>query len=267
LIVACNIFIQLQLNFFCISVMAFRLKSYIQFALIISVILSSLHYYLKVKEYRFSPRFIRSMGEKYAGRSPSVYVKSIMTDLRASTAGPIIPAESLGVLDMLKGRTAVNRQKKLSNEKSTVWLSVNFGGIQGRIHFFHLSWSEYLALVGVPMKSIGSSSLHWMNQSCTVLSGSLQRHRTEESFVHEHFEPGKHVRFGVFENYIVEISEDTWLLCYGRGLTMASFLYCFLGWISQADFFSPILMLSIALYSLLVDIADYSLQFYHRFFR
>ncbi|CDW61091.1 ERG2 and Sigma1 receptor like protein [Trichuris trichiura] len=92
--------------------------------------------------------------------------------------------------------------------------------------------SEYVAIIGSPVKTVGNTARLWMNHSCTVLSGSLER---SDGFQKDNFQPGKHARFAQLDSSIVELNEEKWLLCYGRGLTpmaMPYMTFCMLG---QAD--------------------------------
>uniref|UniRef100_A0A5S6QEW0 Sigma non-opioid intracellular receptor 1 n=1 Tax=Trichuris muris TaxID=70415 RepID=A0A5S6QEW0_TRIMR len=201
---------------------------------------SMIRYALVHNSYLFSPRHIRSLGEKYAGQPLADSVMGIHQDLNLEYRKHLIKPWSKGLLDHFEKQT-YSRSRGLA---TGFWLPFNGGGLVGRIHFIHISMFEYLAIIGSPVKTAGTSGWLWMNQTCAVLSGSVER---SDGFQRETFEPGKHVRLGQFQSSIVELNEDTWLFCYGRGFTPTAIPYMMLHMVGNADFLSIIQLTSISM--------------------
>lgn len=66
-----------------------------------------------------------------------------------------------------------------------------------------------------------------MNQSCAILVGNVQRWKDGFQLTVDKAGPGEHIRFGMFENSVVDLAENTWALCYGRG-ELDYFVCCFI---------------------------------------
>ncbi|VDP33784.1 unnamed protein product [Soboliphyme baturini] len=187
-----------------------------RYIVLLSVLCTLVQYYLARKAYIFSPRHIKSVGEKLAGQPPSNCLEGIYSELKRSYPSHLIPVSSKGFVDYLSSLTPEEVTYKRSVHRPT-WFAFNVGGLSGKIHLLHVSTTEYIAILGTPFRSSGASGIHWMNQSCTVLSGSMQRLTDSSGLRKEEFLPGSHARFASLENALVELTDDTWLLCYGRG--------------------------------------------------
>ncbi|KFD55125.1 hypothetical protein M514_04043 [Trichuris suis] len=199
---------------------------------------SIVHYTLMQSWFVFSPRRIRSLGEKYAGQPLADSVIGIHRDLSLVYGRHVIDPWSKGVFDYFEKP----KYPRSRGSEAGFWLPFYSGGLVGRIHFIHVSFSEYVAIVGSPVRTVGMSGWLWMNHTCTVLSGSLER---LDGLQRENFQPGKHVRFGQFESSIVELNEETWLFCYGRGYTPLAVPYLTFGMASHAHFVPIIQLMSI----------------------
>ncbi|CDW58078.1 sigma 1 type opioid receptor [Trichuris trichiura] len=183
------------------------------------------------------------MGEKYAGQPLTESVNGIHRDLKLVYGDHIMDLWSKGLISHF-------RNQKFRPSETAFWLPFCGGGFVGRIHFVHISLSEYVAIIGSPVKTVGNTARLWMNHSCTVLSGSLER---SDGFQKDNFQPGKHARFAQLDSSIVELNEETWLFCYGRGFTpmaMPYMTFCMLG---QADIIPTIDLVTVAAKSVLTE--------------
>lgn len=149
---------------------------------------------------------MKQLGEKYAKNVPfeQVFKESaqLIKELRKSYGADRIVREAYPANDFL----------------------MSFGGAIVKVQLLYASLTEYLALINAPSTTAGSFGLHWMNQSCTVLSGRFRRFRAGSDSI-ESFSSGQHARSRMFENFGVSLTNGTWLLCQGRGFAPASAPY------------------------------------------
>jgi len=170
--------------------------------ILVSLAASGVHYLINNKSYTFKAAEIKRLGEKYAGQHPNQCLSKITNDLRRSYGAHVL------------------------SSASTRWISISPGGMKTKIYFLHASLTEFLAVVGYPLATHGHYGLHWMNESCSVLTGNLQQAKDDPAtLLRQDFGPGDHVRFGMFEGSFLATGDDTWLLCYGRGFLPTSLPY------------------------------------------
>lgn len=50
-----------------------------------------------------------------------------------------------------------------------------------------------------------------------MLTGTVERWRSDHSLNKEEFNPGQTVRFLNFETYVIKLNDDAWAVCYSRG--------------------------------------------------
>jgi len=184
--------------------------------ILLSLFCTIVHYLINKKSFIFSPREVKTIAEKYIGQHPTQSQAKLLGDIRRKYSSHVLPP------------TDPN------------WFTLSAGGLRTKIFLIHVSMTEYMAIIGSPMSTAGHAGFHWMNQSCTVLTGSLQRFKDGPQLTREDFGPGEHVRFGMFEGSVVEFSDETWLLCYGRGFVPATAPYVTLNALtSSVDPLSP----------------------------
>uniref|UniRef100_A0A915J6B5 Sigma non-opioid intracellular receptor 1 n=1 Tax=Romanomermis culicivorax TaxID=13658 RepID=A0A915J6B5_ROMCU len=107
----------------------------------------------------------------------------------------------------------------------------NIGGALVKIRILYLSMTEYLALIHAPVPSTGHSGLHWMNQSCLILSGKIVQFKTGDAeYGRKEIFAGRYLRLFMFEPSIISTSSrnETWMLCRGSGFVPASFPSAFI---------------------------------------
>lgn len=139
-----------------------------------SVCGSAIHYILNHKSYVFSPKEIRRIGEQYGGQHPNQCASKIVAELNRKYIPHILPD--------------THRQ----------WLTVSTSGLKGKMMFLHASITEYLAIIGSPLKGGGHAGIHWLNQTCHVLTGGVQRWKSGALSAREDFGPGMHFSFFIF---------------------------------------------------------------------
>jgi len=159
---------------------------------------SAVHYLVQHKSFIFSPKQLRAIAEKYTGQHPTQCLQKLTTDLRRQYHPHVL----------------------LDSELK--WIPFASGGHHGKILLLHGSFTEFLALIGTPSKSSGSLGVHWQNFTCSILVGSVHRWKDGALTPREEHGPGDNFRQYMFETSFVETSEDTWMLCYGRGVMPAS---------------------------------------------
>lgn len=188
-------------------------------AIFVCAFASMVHYFVNNKNFTIAVKDIKTIGAKYAGQNPSTSLQQILHDFRRLYADHMIPTAE------------------------TNWFTLG-GALSVKVYLLHVSLTEYLAVVGSPIRTSGHTGFHWMNQSCTVLVGSVQRSKDGFQLSRDKAGPGDHVRLAMFENSVVELAEDTWALCYGRGVVPASVPYLSLNFAtSSVDPLTPARML------------------------
>lgn len=175
------------------------LFKYFRILILFSLLASGLHYLINNKSYTFKAADIKRLGEKYAGQHPSQCLSKIANDLRRTYGAHVL------------------------SSANTRWHSVSTGGLKTKIYFLHASWTEYLAVVGYPLTTSGHVGVHWTNESCSILTGNIQQAKDDPVTLNrQDFGPGDHVRFGMFETSLLAAGDETWMLCYGRGVLAAN---------------------------------------------
>lgn len=177
--------------------MARLLMKLFRLVIFLSLLFSLVHYFLSSKGYTFQHRELHKIAEKYAGQPPSQFMPKILLDIRRRY-GPHVIAE-----------------------KETDWVSMAAGGLRAKLFLISASLTEYLAVFGSPIRTSGHTGFHWVNQSCSVLLGSVER-SMEGQLTKEDFGPGDYIRGPMLQTSHVALSDDTWLLCYGRGFLPVS---------------------------------------------
>jgi len=207
-------------------------------AILICAIGSVVHYFITNKNYTFSVREVKKIAGVYKNQDPSSALSKLSSDFRRMYSKHIIsPSE-------------------------TNWFT--FGGnLPVKIWLLHTSLTEYLAVMGSPIRASGHVGFHWMNQSCSVLVGNVQRWKDGSQLSSENFRPGDHIRFAMFEGSVVELAENTWVLCYGRGVVPASVPYLALNFLSHSvDPVTPARMLYVSSCSTLREIYQWLQEYY-----
>lgn len=182
-----------------LSAMRGLLKNF-RYVILVCALASVVHYITNNKAFTFNAREVKKIAETYSGQHPNTAMSKILTDLRRLYATHLVPSTE------------------------TNWFTLG-GPLSMKMFLIHVSLTEYLAIVGSPIKTSGHAGFHWMNQSCSVLVGNVQRWKDGAQLSRENFRPGDHIRFAMFEGSVVELAEDTWSLCYGRGVVPASAPY------------------------------------------
>uniref|UniRef100_A0A914XGV6 Sigma non-opioid intracellular receptor 1 n=1 Tax=Plectus sambesii TaxID=2011161 RepID=A0A914XGV6_9BILA len=192
--------------------MAFLFTRLFRNIVLVLVLGSAVQFLLRIKSYTISPKDFRTISVKAAGSNGATSVQKLMADLRRTYGPHLIP------------------------ENEQQWLPVSPGGAQLRVKFAHASFTEYLAIFSAPFTTSGRSGIHWVNSTCTVLTGSVSRYVDSPNNVNkEAFNPGDNLRHGQFESAVYELTADTHLACYGRGFIPVSALWLNAGSITNGD--------------------------------
>jgi C-8 sterol isomerase len=102
------------------------------------------------------------------------------------------------------------------------WLFNLNGGATGAMAVFHASLSEYLVVFGTPLGTEGFSGRYSVDIHDWVLSGELWNMRVETPMERLVFGAGEHVELPRGEATAFRLTQDGWLLEYGRGNVVAS---------------------------------------------
>ncbi|CAJ0607002.1 unnamed protein product [Cylicocyclus nassatus] len=199
--------------------MGFLFSRLIRNIVIAYVLFSGVQYLLRWKSYNISPKEFRNIAHKAQGAdNVASAVSRLTTDLRR-VYGPAIAAE-------------------------TTWVSLYLGNLPLKALFLHSSLTEFIVVMGTPFPTSGRIGMHWSNSTCTVLTGSVTRladlgHMPNK----ETFSAGGNFRHGQFESYIYSLGAETYVVCYGRGVTPVSGLWAATGALANGEPFTLARML------------------------
>uniref|UniRef100_A0A915CRB7 Sigma non-opioid intracellular receptor 1 n=1 Tax=Ditylenchus dipsaci TaxID=166011 RepID=A0A915CRB7_9BILA len=116
------------------------------------------------------------------------------------------------------------------------WLPLSAGGLNLRVLFLYADWTEYIAVFASATKTVGNSGMHWVNSTCTVLSGNVSRvPHVSDTATSSLIKQGEIFRHGQFDRSTYELSENAVVACYGRGFMPASSLWIVSGSLANGD--------------------------------
>ncbi|MFH4980165.1 hypothetical protein AB6A40_006874 [Gnathostoma spinigerum] len=183
-----------------------RLVRYIIFAI---VLYSVSQYALRWKGYTVSPKAFRSAAAKATGANGLSNVNKLRGDLHRLYSQHILDSG---------------------------WENVYGGGLNLRATLLFGSLTEFIIVLHAPHRTSGFSGWHWANSTCTVLNGNVVRSLYSVNGGNkEIFKSGSNFRHGEFERYTYEFMEDTFLVCYGRGIVPVSSVWLSSGALSVGD--------------------------------
>jgi len=184
---------------------------YVRWLILVAVLFNVGQFYLKWKGYDVSARDFKSVAAKSADNVGLSAVAKVTAGLRR-----LYP------------------QKVVSDSQ---WIPISGGGLHLRAQFLLADFTEYIAIFSAPADTSGrSGSLHWSNNTCTVLSGEVARYSDATSgIVKETFSGSQNFRHGQFESYIYEIKAGTHVICYGRGFIPSSAVWAIAGSLANGD--------------------------------
>jgi len=191
--------------------MAFLFTRIFRYVIFVAVMFSLIQLALRHIEYTFSPRVFRTTAEKFVGKSPTTSIRSIMAELRTKYGGHVLPDSELQ------------------------WFPISVDGMQLRFMLIHGSLTEYMGIWGTHYGTTGHIGTHWVNQTCTVLTGSVDK--MDESVSNdkmETFAEGGNLRLTAFYPVQVRLAPETWVLCYGRGFMPLSGAHIKIGTLIQS---------------------------------
>jgi C-8 sterol isomerase len=141
--------------------------------------------------YIFDPEVLQSIAKRYIGLPHEDLVSSVVRDLAKAYPGHIETREK--------------------------WILSICGGVMGIMTILHGSLSEYLLIYGTPIGTEGFSGRYRVDIFDVVLSGEMWTY-TEETFRKRAVTlPGEIACLRRRQAKGVRISEDCWMLEYGRG--------------------------------------------------
>ncbi|VDD89940.1 unnamed protein product [Enterobius vermicularis] len=190
--------------------MAFFITKTVRCVILAILLYSGTQYFLRWKSYTFSPKVFRE--------------KSIAAAQPAN-----------GLSNVNKLRNDLSREYR-DHILDPTWEAVYGGGLLLRANFLHASLTEFIVAFHAAHRTQGFSGFHWINSTCTVLNGAVSRTlHSLHGGNKETFKPGNNFRHGEFQRYFYEFSDDTYMVCYGRGAVPLSSLWLATGSISAAD--------------------------------
>lgn len=199
--------------------MAFMFTRIVRYVIFGILLYSVVQYVLRWKSYSISPKVFRQACSAARGSSGISNVIKLRNDLRRSYPLQIIDSD---------------------------WEAVYGGGLNLQMTILYASVVEFIVVFHAPYRTAGFSGWHWVNSTCTVLSGEVVRtaygvHRGNL----EKFESGHNFRHGEFERYTYEFVSDSYMACYGRGAVPLSTAWMGLGSLANGDPISLVKLLYI----------------------
>lgn len=179
--------------------MAFLFTRIFRYVIFVVVLFSLIQYALKHVEYTISPRHFRTSVEKVKDQPIKTALSGLISELRLKYSTHILP------------------------DRELEWFHLNINGLNMRTMLLHASTTEYIAVYAVPLSASGFVSSHWMNQTCSVISGRVYKSATSTPISKaESFEAGSNMRLASFEPTFVQADAETFIVCYGRGFVPLS---------------------------------------------
>ncbi|KAL3994577.1 ERG2 and Sigma1 receptor like family protein [Acanthocheilonema viteae] len=189
--------------------MAFLFTRLVRYVIFAIVLYSVVQYMLRWKSYSISPKVFRQACAAAHGSSGISNVNKLRSDLRRSYPLQIIDSN---------------------------WEAVYGGGLNVQANILYASITEFIIVFRAPYRTVGFAGWHWVNSTCTVLSGGVVRtaHSAYSGNL-DKFEPGQNFRHGEFERYTYEFAPDSYIACYGRGAVPLSAAWMGMGSLANGD--------------------------------
>uniref|UniRef100_A0A2K6VF96 Sigma non-opioid intracellular receptor 1 n=1 Tax=Onchocerca volvulus TaxID=6282 RepID=A0A2K6VF96_ONCVO len=189
--------------------MAFIFTRIVRYVVFAVILYSVLQYALRWKSYSISPKVFRQACTVTHGTSGISIVNKLRNDLRRSYPLQIIDSD---------------------------WEAVYGGGLNLQMNILYASITEFIIVFRAPYRTAGFGGWHWVNSTCTVLSGEVVRTAySSQSGNMEKFQPGQNFRHGEFERYAYEFAPDSYMACYGRGAVALSSVWMGMGSVVNGD--------------------------------
>ncbi|XP_071805308.1 sigma non-opioid intracellular receptor 1-like [Asterias amurensis] len=171
-------------------------KSVVRFAVISTIVIGLsivvIHHWLNNKTYLLDDKIVAQIAEKYVGLPHEEAFDRVYSDLMKMFPGHILPPED------------------------TEWMFVCAGGWKGAMRMIHASVTEYVTFFGTAVDTVGHSGRYWANISDTVMTGTF-RQWTEGTTQSQVFIPGDTILHAWGDVTMVQWSQGTWMVEYGRG--------------------------------------------------
>ncbi|EJW82947.1 hypothetical protein WUBG_06141 [Wuchereria bancrofti] len=189
--------------------MAFVFTRVVRYVVLVIVLYSVVQYILRWKSYSVSPKVFRQACIAAHGSSGITSVNKLRNDLRRSYPLQIIDSD---------------------------WEAVYGGGLNLQMNIIYASITEFIIVFRAPYRTAGFAGWHWVNSTCTVLSGEIVRTAySAHSGNLEKLESGQNFRHGEFERYAYEFAPESYMACYGRGAVPLSTVWMGMGSLANGD--------------------------------
>ncbi|XP_038079226.1 sigma non-opioid intracellular receptor 1-like [Patiria miniata] len=193
----------------------------------------AIHYWMETKSYLLDDQTLARISEKYVGLPHQEAFEKVHAELMDRYPGHILPPEK------------------------SQWMFVNAGGWKGAMCMIHASITEYIIFFGTAVDTVGHSGRYWANISDTVMTGTF-RQWSEGTTVSQVFHPGDTILHVWGDVTMVQWSEGTWMVEYGRGFLPSTLPFTFSDTIfSTQDLWGLIKILRVYIRLLFQELACY----------
>ncbi|KAI6180693.1 Sigma 1-type opioid receptor [Aphelenchoides besseyi] len=193
--------------------MAFFFTRIVRNIIFVVLFFNAAQYYMRWKAYTVSVKDFKALSTKSADQNPLSAASRFASEIRRRYPQHI-PSE-------------------------LHWVPISAGGMHLKVQFLYGDLTEYVALWSSVGQTSGRSGFHWVNSTCTVLSGELGR--VSDSLntpVKETFTQGQNFRHAQYESYVYFLNENTLVSCYGRGFMPVSSIWTTTGALANGDLFN-----------------------------